>query len=411
MQFMTLKDKHVLLGICGGIAAYKSAELARLLQREGCSVQVVMTDAAQRFITPLTMHGLTGRPVYTSLFDDSYGSATAHIQLARDPDLIIVAPATANMIGKAAAGIADDLLSTILMAVDLQSCPVILAPSMNVTMFENLAVQGNIRILAERGFAMADPSSGELACGEVGKGRMAEPVELLELIKRKLSSEQDFVGLRFLISAGPTREALDPMRFLSNHSSGKMGYALARAARERGGEVVLVSGPTSLEPPEGVEFFPVVSAQDMYDAMMGKFASADIVIKAAAVADYKPEAFSEQKVKKAGDLQIKFVRNPDILKEMGAKKTRQFLVGFAAETEKLLEHATGKMIDKRLDMIVANDLSEKGAGFQVDTNIVHLLLKDGQIEKVELMSKEQLAHLILDRIKTVLLGEKVIKTN
>ena len=396
-----LRDKLILLGICGGIAAYKSAELARLLVREGCSVQVVMTDAAKEFITPLTMHGLTGLPALSSLFDNSHMSATAHIRLAREPDLIIVAPATGNILGKAAAGIADDLLSTVLMAVDLQDCPVILAPSMNTTMFENPAVKGNLRVLAERGFIIADPNSGELACGETGKGRMAEPAELLELIRREfqlMENGKDYTGLTVLISAGPTREALDPMRFVSNYSSGKMGYALAKAAVERGANVILVSGPVNLTPPQDARFFPVVSAEEMYTAMMEQLSSADIVIKAAAVADYKPEKFSEQKIKKAGDLQVKFVRTPDILKEIGVRKTKQFLVGFAAETENLLEYARQKMIGKNLDMIVANNLNEQGAGFQVDTNIVRLLYKEGAVEEVPLMSKHQLSHLILDRI-------------
>ncbi len=394
-----LQDKTILLGISGGIAAYKSAELARLLVREGCSVQVIMTRSAKKFISPLTMHALTGRPVYSSLFDSGYRTATAHIQTAREPDLVIVAPATANILGKLTAGIADDFLSTVLLAVDLEKCPVILAPSMNTTMLENAAVKGNIFLLGKRGYVIADPNDGDLACGETGKGRMVEPLELLELIKKKLFSEKDYQGVNVLISAGPTREALDPVRFLSNHSSGKMGYALARAARERGANVVLVSGPTALEPPAGIDFRPVVSAREMYAVMMDKLEKADIVVKAAAVADYRPVENFSQKIKKAGEMQVNLVRNPDILKEIGAKKNKQFLVGFAAETEKLLEHARKKMEEKNLDMIVANDLGQKGAGFQVDTNIVRLLYQGGFVEDIPLMTKYHLSHLILDRIK------------
>ncbi|HHU75777.1 MAG TPA: bifunctional phosphopantothenoylcysteine decarboxylase/phosphopantothenate--cysteine ligase CoaBC [Firmicutes bacterium] len=394
-----LQGRAVLLGISGGIAAYKSAELARLLIREGCSVQVIMTRSAKKFISPLTMHGLTGRPVYSSLFHDHYRAATAHIELAREPDLAIVAPATANILGKTAMGIADDLLSTVLMAIDLEKCPVILAPSMNVTMLENPAVRGNIHTLEARGFLVADPGRGDLACGEVGKGRMAEPLELLGLIKKRLLGGRDYEGVTVLISAGPTREALDPVRFLTNHSSGKMGYALAGAARDRGANVILVSGPTALEPPWGVRFLPVVTAEEMYKVIMDNLPGTDIIIKAAAVADYRPVEPSGQKIKKAGEMQLKLVRNPDILREISTRKTVQFLVGFAAETENLQENARRKMEEKKLDMIVANDLGQEGAGFNVDTNIVRLLYKDGSVEKIPLMSKIQLSHLILDRIR------------
>ncbi|NLX91197.1 MAG: bifunctional phosphopantothenoylcysteine decarboxylase/phosphopantothenate--cysteine ligase CoaBC [Firmicutes bacterium] len=394
-----LQGKAILLGVSGGIAAYKSAELARLFVREGCSVQVIMTRAAKKFISPLTMHGLTGRPVFSSLFNDSYRTATAHIQLAREPDLVIVAPATANILGKIRAGIADDLLSTVLTAVELGKCPVILAPSMNTTMLENPAVKENIRVLEERGFFIADPGKGDLACGETGKGRMVEPFELLEMARKILIGGKDYQNVTVLISAGPTREALDPVRFITNHSSGKMGYALARAARERGANVILVSGPTALEPPAGVIFLPVVSAEEMYAVMLDRLQEADVVIKAAAVADYRPVEVSRQKIKKAGEMQLKLVRNPDILKEIAKKKTKQFLVGFAAETENLLENAARKMEEKNLDMIVANDLGEEGAGFQVDTNIVRLLYRGGVVEEVPLMTKLRLSHLILDRIK------------
>ena len=299
-----LKNKLILLGITGGIAAYKSAELARLLIKEGASVQVVMTKSAEAFITPLTMKTITGRPVFSSFFnpdEPGHFSATVHIDLAREPHIAVIAPATANILGKMAAGIADDLLSTVLMAVNTAECPIILAPSMNTSMLHNPAVRNNIAVLRGRGYIVADPQEGFLACGEVGEGRMIEPSGLLEIIKKKIRKAGDFSGLTVLITAGPTREALDPVRFLSNHSSGRMGYALARAAQERGAHVILVSGPTALETPPGVDFYPVVSAQDMYEVVMDKLSAADIVIKSAAVADYRPEKTSAQKIKKAAE--------------------------------------------------------------------------------------------------------------
>ncbi len=397
-----LKNKLILLGITGGIAAYKSAELARLLIKEGALVQVVMTKNAEAFITPLTMKTLTGRPVYSALFNpDAPGhyAATLHIDLAREPQMVVVAPATANLLGKMAAGIADDLLSTVLMAVDTAKCPVILAPSMNTSMLHNPAVKDNIAVLRRRGYNMADPRDGFLACGEVGEGRMLEPSGLLEIIKRGFRQAGDFKGLTVLVTAGPTREALDPVRFLSNRSSGRMGYALAQAALERGAHVILISGPTALETPPGADFYPVVSAREMYAAVMDKLPAADIVIKSAAVADYRPQGIAAQKIKKGGEMTLKLVRNPDILKEIGEKKGDIFVVGFAAETENLLANGRKKIIAKNLDMIVANDLTREGAGFDTETNLVHLLYRDGREENPPLMSKYGLAHLILDRIR------------
>lgn len=402
-----LRDKTILLGITGGIAAYKSAELARLLVKEGAAVQVVMTANAENFITPLTMRTLTGRPVYNSLFNPSYGLATVHIDLAREPHLVVVAPATANFLGKMATGIADDLLSTVLLAVDLKERPVILAPSMNTSMFHNPAVQDNIKLLRQRGYIFADPLSGALACGEVGEGRMVEPPQLLQLIKDKLSARSDYNGLTVLVTAGPTREPLDPVRFISNHSSGRMGYALARAARERGARVLLISGPTALEPPSGVEFYPVESAREMYNVVMEKFSLADVIIKTAAVSDYRPEETFAQKIKKGGTLSVKLIQNPDILQELGFRKGVRFLVGFAAETEKLLENAQKKLLDKNLDLIVANDLTQEGAGFVRETNKVHLLYKDGHIEELPLLTKYELSHLILERIIGIMRGRDV----
>lgn len=395
-----LKNKTVLLGITGGIAAYKSAELARLLVKAGAGVQAVMTDNAQAFITPLTMKTLTGHPVYTSLFSPSYGSATIHIDLARTPHLFVVAPATANFLGKLAAGLGDDLLSTLFLAVDPRERPVLLAPAMNTAMFDNQVVRENMESLKQRGFIFADPLSGTLACGDVGKGRMVEPAQLLQLIREKLSpAAADYRGLTVLVTAGPTREFLDPVRFISNCSSGRMGYALAQAAQERGADVILVTGPTALEPPPGVALYPVVSAQDMYQKVMEKFPLAHIVIKSAAVADYRPAENQQQKIKKSSDLTLKLVRNPDILQEIGLMKEKRFLVGFAAETENLRANARGKMVRKNLDMIVANDLGQEGAGFAVATNIVQLLFKDGRVEELPRMTKYDLAHYILDRVR------------
>lgn len=392
-------DKKIVLGITGGIAAYKSAELTRLLVKEGFTVQVVMTEAAKSFIMPLTFSTLTGRPVYHSLFSGPQQSSTLHIDLARDPHLIVVAPATANIIGKAASGIADDLLSTVLLAVRLEKCPVILAAAMNTAMLHNPAVRQNMTLLRRRGFIIADPAAGELACGEIGEGRMAEPEQLLTLIKRTLAKKDDYGGVTVLVTAGPTREPLDPVRFFSNHSSGRMGYALARAAQERGAKVYLVSGPTSLEPPAGVEFYAVATAREMYEVTLKLFPAVDVVIKTAAVADFRPASTSAHKLKKGEELQLRLVRNPDILEELGKRKKKQFLVGFAAETADLLTSARSKLEQKNLDIIVANNVMQEGAGFEKETNIVQLLYRDGAVEEFPLMSKAELSHEILDRVR------------
>lgn len=394
-----MEEKIIVLGITGGIAAYKSAELARLLVKEGATVQAVMTEAAEQFVAPLTFSTLTGRPVYRSLFAGPQQSSTLHIDLAREPDLIVVAPATANLIGKVAVGIADDLLSTVLMAVRLDEVPVLMAPAMNTAMYSNPALQENLATLRRRGFVIADPASGELACGEVGEGRMAEPEQLLGLVKDTLAGPADFAGVTILVTAGPTREKLDPVRFFSNRSSGRMGYALARAARQRGARVLLVSGPTSLEPPRGVEFYPVTTAQEMFDVVMELYPQTDVVLKAAAVADFRPELAEGQKIKKGKEMTLKFVHNPDILAELGGRKEHQFLVGFAAETADLLAYARDKLDRKNLDFIVANDVTQAGAGFDGETNIVQLLYRGGGVEALPLMSKAEVAHQILDRVR------------
>jgi len=400
-----LEGKKILLGVTGGIAAYKSAELARLLVKKGGAVQVIMTRSACEFITPLTLRTITGLPVRCELFEEARASSAIHIELARTPDVVLIAPATANILAKMAVGMADDLLSTVLLAVDMERIPVILAPAMNVSMLQNPAVRDNLEILGRRGFTVAEPGEGGLACGEVGQGRMVEPGELVRLVEEKLAGRNDFAGQTVLVTAGPTREPLDPVRFISNHSTGTMGYALARAARERGARVVLISGPTFLDPPGGVDFVSVSTARQMYDAVMARVDEADIVIKAAAVSDYRPEKDLEHKLKKGGDLELKMVRNPDILKEIGAMKGKRFLVGFAAETEELLANASKKMAEKNLDLIVANDLSREGAGFGLETNIAQLLYKSGEMEEISLMSKYRMAHCLLDRIKACREGE------
>jgi phosphopantothenoylcysteine decarboxylase/phosphopantothenate--cysteine ligase len=395
-----LAKKVIVLGVTGGIAAYKSAELARLFVKNGAIVQVVMTASAQKIISPLTMRTLTGRPAYTS-FEDKQEAAALHIELAREAQMVVVAPATANILGKLASGIADDLLSTMLLAVDMRSCPVILAPSMNTVMLNNPAVKDNISTLRQRGYLIAEPGAGFLACGEAGKGRMVEPAQLLQFVKDKFLKGYDYQGLTIIVSAGPTKESLDPVRFFSNHSSGRMGYALARAASERGAHVILVSGPTALAAPPGVDFIPIVSAREMHAAIMEKLPLADIVIKAAAVADYRPVKICEQKIKKDGKhMVISLERNPDILKEIGTKKGNIFLVGFAAETENILENAAKKLDEKNADIIVVNNLNMEGSGFAVETNEVYLLYRDGSTEKLPLMTKDELSHRILDRIKT-----------
>ncbi len=387
--------KRVILGVSGGIAAYKAAELARLFVKHGTDVRVVMTPAALEFIAPLTFQTLTGNPVYKNMFDGNAGVAIPHIDLLDQVDLIVVAPATANTIGKMAAGLADNLLTALYLAA---SCPVVVIPSMNANMYGHQAVQENLRILKDRGCHIMNPDSGELACGVYGRGRMPEPVDILAFCRVALI-EKDFQGVKAIVTAGPTREPLDPVRFLTNPSTGLMGYTLARALYERGAEVVLVSGPTYLDPPLGVKTVSVNTAEEMCNAVLGYYNNADLVIKAAAVSDYRPAEIEEQKVKKdRGSMQLNMVLNRDILLELGRKKGNRTLVGFAAETEHTIEHAHEKLLKKNLDLIIANDLSDPGAGFAVKTNRVSIINREGSVEEVPLMEKEELSHLILDRV-------------
>jgi len=392
---MTLKGRKIVLGVTGGIAAYKAAELVRELVKEEAKVHVVMTRSAQAFITPLTFQTLSGNPVTTELFNLIAESEIGHIALADKADLLAIAPATANIIGKIAAGIADDMLTTIVLATQ---APVLMAPAMNVHMWENKICQENIQKLRSHGYHFIDPDAGELACGYEGKGRLAEIPAIVEEI-RSLLSPKDFSGDGVLVTAGPTEEPMDPVRFLSNRSSGKMGFALARAARRRGAEVTLISGPTSLAVPPKMKHIPVRSAVQMGEAVMGHLESASVLIMAAAVSDYRPKQRALEKIKKsAPEAVVELELNPDILAEAGRHKKSRILVGFAAETENLLASSREKLKKKNLDLIVANDVTLPGAGFGVDTNIVKMIDRDGKVEELALMAKEDLADRILDRI-------------
>jgi phosphopantothenoylcysteine decarboxylase/phosphopantothenate--cysteine ligase len=390
-----LKGKKIILGVTGGISAYKAAELVRELVRPGAEVFVVMTRSAQAFITPLTFQTLSGNKVTTELFSLTEESEIGHISLADRAELLVIAPATANIIGKIAGGIADDMLTTIVMAT---RAPVLLAPAMNVHMWENPICQENIQRLRSRGFHFIDPEAGELACGYEGKGRLAEIPAIVEEI-RSLLSPQDLAGETLLVTAGPTEEPIDPVRFLSNRSSGKMGYAVARAARLRGARVILVSGPSALHAPSGVKFIPVRTAAEMREVVLGDLPGVSVLVMAAAVSDYRPKTTSSGKIKKdQAELTLPLELNPDILREAGLRKERRLLIGFAAETESLLANARKKLAEKNLDLIVANDVSLPGAGFAVDTNIVKLIDRSGKIEELPRMSKEDLADRVLDRV-------------
>ncbi len=394
-----MKGKRILLGVTGGIAAYKSAELVRLLVRDGAQVRVVMTKNAQEFITPLTLQTLSGHPVYRETFSLIRDFDIAHIALAEETDVLVIAPATANVIGKIAAGLANDLLTTVVMAT---RAPVLLCPAMNTGMYENVIVQENMQKLSARGYRLMEPGIGELACKSEGAGRLPEPADIVEEV-RSMLTVKDLAGETVLVTAGPTREPFDPVRFITNYSTGKMGYALAVRARRRGASVTLVSGPTALPVPGGVTFVPVSSAVEMRDAVMSHLKQATIIIKSAAVADYRPSVCAEEKIKKRkGLLSLHLERNPDIIAEIGKKKKNRILIGFAMESEGLIENAKAKMLAKKMDLIVANDLKQEGAGFQSDTNIVKILDREGGMEELPLMDKMDVADRILDRAKRMI---------
>ena len=390
---MGLDGRTIVVGMTGGIAAYKACELVRLLVQEGATVQVVMTGNAQQFVTPLTLQTLSGRPVATDTFSLTQESEIGHIRLADQAEAIVVAPATANLLAKMATGLADDLLSTILLATQ---APVVVAPAMNVHMWEHPATRANLATLRARGVRIVGPGSGSLACGYEGAGRLVDPPEIVEAIQTALAP-QDLVGERIVVSAGPTHEALDPVRYLSNHSSGKMGYALARVAHRRGAEVTLVTGPTALVPPPGVTTVQVTTARAMARAMRDAFARATIVVMAAAVADHRPAVALDRKMKKGAiGINLALQQNPDIVRGLGARKGRRLLVGFAAETHDLAGEARRKLRAKRLDLIVANDVTTPGAGFGADRNTVLLLDAGGHEESLPLLPKEEIAERILD---------------
>jgi phosphopantothenoylcysteine decarboxylase/phosphopantothenate--cysteine ligase len=389
-----LKDKTVVLGVTGSIAAYKIANLASMLVKQHADVEVIMTANATNFIHPITFETLTGNKCLVDTFDRNFQFNVEHVALAKRADIFLVAPASANVIGKIAGGIADDMLTTTIMAC---KCKKLIAPAMNTNMFENPIVQDNLKKLEHYGMEIITPDSGYLACGDTGAGKLPKEELLLDYIFREIKYSKDLAGKTVLVTAGPTREAIDPVRFISNHSTGKMGYAVARNAMERGARVILITGKTSLTPPPFVKVIQIESAQDMYDAVMQYKDEADIIVKSAAVADYTPQIKSEEKIKKQeNDMKIELARTKDILKELGATRHKdQFICGFAMETEHLLENAGKKLQDKNVDMIVANNLKVSGAGFGTDTNVVTFIKKDG-VRELPLMSKAEVAKAILD---------------
>lgn len=391
-----LKGKTVLLGITGSIAAYKIAYLASALHKLHADVHVLMTENATNFINPITFETLTGNKCLVDTFDRNFQFQVEHVSIAKKADVVMIAPASANVIGKLANGLADDMLTTTVMAC---RCQKILAPAMNTAMYENPVVQDNIRKLKNYGYEVITPASGYLACGDTGAGKMPEPETLLEYILKEAAFQKDLAGKKLLVTAGPTQEAIDPVRCLTNHSSGKMGYAIAKMAMLRGAEVTLVSGPTAIEPPLFVKVVPVTSARDMFEAVTGLSDEQDIIIKAAAVADYRPKQVSEDKVKKKDDQAfIELERTDDILKYLGQhKKQGQFLCGFSMETRDMIRNSRAKLEKKNLDMVAANNLKVEGAGFQGDTNVLTLITQDEEVS-LPLMSKEDAALKILDKI-------------
>lgn len=393
---MLLKDKHIVLGVTGSIAAYKIASLASMLVKKQADVTVIMTKNATNFINPITFESLTGNKCLVDTFDRNFEFQVEHVSLAKQTDVFLVAPASANVIAKAAHGIADDMLTTTLLACQ---CPKIFAPAMNTRMYQNPIVQDNISTLKSYGMEVVTPASGYLACGDTGEGKMPEPEVLYESVLRALTPK-DLAGKKVLVTAGPTQEKLDPVRYISNHSTGKMGYAIAQAAVRRGADVTLVSGKVALTPPMGVQVVSVVSAADMAQAVKATASEQDIIIKAAAVADYRPRVTADEKLKKKDEeLSVELERTEDILAWLGAhRREGQVLCGFSMETEHMLENSRTKLEKKKIDMIVANNLKQEGAGFGTDTNVVTLLTKEGT-EELPLLSKEDVADRLLDRLK------------
>ena len=397
-----LEGKNILLGVTGGIAAYKSADLASKLIKQHANVDVIMTENATKFVTPLTFEALTHNRCTTDTFDRNHPWEVEHIALADKADALVIAPATANCIAKLACGIADDMLTTTALACD---CVKIIAPAMNTKMFENPVTQRNLKTLEDLGYIIITPGDGYLACGAVGKGRMEEPPAIVDAIIHEISCEKDLRGLNVLVTAGPTREAIDPVRYITNHSTGKMGVALAKAASNRGANVTLVAGPIETQVPSYINVVRINSAKEMFDEVTSRAESQDIIIKAAAVADYTPRSVAEDKIKKTDDedMSIELDRTQDILKWLGEhKKEKQILCGFSMETKDMLENSRKKLVKKNLDMICANNVKVEGAGFGVDTNVITIITKDDE-NQLELMSKDKAAHCILDEIKKILM--------
>lgn len=394
-----LKEKKIVLGVTGSIAAYKIAALASMLKKQGADITVIMTRNATNFINPITFETLTGNKCLIDTFDRNFEYSVEHVALAKQAQVFLIAPASANVIAKVANGIADDMLTTTFLAC---SCPKIIAPAMNTHMYENPILQDNLKKCRHYGMEILTPAEGYLACGDTGAGKMPEPERLYQAIERAISHEKDLAGKKILVTAGPTREAIDPVRYITNHSTGKMGYALAKQAMLRGADVTLVTGPVDLTPPPYVHVVPVISAKDMFDAVTAVSDEQDIIIKAAAVADYRPATVASEKVKKSDDtLSIELERTDDILKYLGEhKKDSQFLCGFSMETEHMLENSRAKLVKKNLDMIAANNLKIKGAGFGTDTNIITLITPDG-VTELPLMSKKAAADAILDQILSI----------
>ncbi len=394
-----LEGINVLLGVTGGIAIYKACDIVSGLKKVNANVDVIMTESATKMIRPGTFQALSQNAVITDTFETPRYWNIEHVSLAQKAHVLLVAPATANIIGKVANGIADDMLSTTIMA---STAKVVFAPAMNTKMYENRIVQQNIKKLISLGYRFIEPASGRLACGDVGTGKLADVDKILEFVIDTVKPNRDFVGIKILVTAGPTRESIDPVRFISNHSTGKMGYSIADAASARGAEVILISGPTNLLPPVGVKLIKINTALEMYDMVMNNFKEQNVIIKSAAVADYRPETISARKIKKRGDnLNLTLVRNPDILSELGKLKENRILVGFAAESDNIIKNAKNKILKKNLDFIVANDITEEGAGFGTDTNIVTIMDRNNKIEKIEKTDKMDIAHLILDKVKRI----------
>ena len=395
-----LQGKTVLLGVTGSIAAYKIAYLASALKKLHAQVHVLMTENATNFINPITFESLTGNKCLVDTFDRNFQFQVEHVSIAKQADVVMIAPASANVIGKLAHGIADDMLTTTIMAC---KCKKIISPAMNTNMYENPIVQDNLAILQHYGYEVIEPASGYLACGDTGAGKMPEPEMLLEYILREIAKEKDLTGRKVLVTAGPTQEAIDPVRYITNHSSGKMGYALAKAAMLRGAQVTLVSGPCAIEPPPFVKLVPVVTAKEMFDAVTSVSFEQDIIIKAAAVADYRPANVFDDKVKKQeGQMSIELEKTDDILQYLGDNRVPgQFLCGFSMETQNMLGNSRAKLGKKHLDMVAANNLKVAGAGFQGDTNVLTLITQDEDVS-LQLMSKEEAANIILDKILSIM---------